>query len=187
MRLYNHVKIWEAACATSAASSFFGKVELGPAGQKFRDGGTGANNPVRELWNEAKAAFSNDSADIFVKNLRTIVSIGTGVPDLTPFGDDLFSVGKTLLSIATQTATTAANFHRDHSDLSDDGRYYRFNVARGLGAIGLEEANQAAMVISITDDYLADQGTHSALQRCAKSLGDPKIVEAGEIVASTYI
>ena len=75
MRLYNHVKIWEAACATSAASTFFDKIELGPAGQKFRDGGTGANNPVRQLWNEAKAVFCNEQQRLWTPGTSGNLSI----------------------------------------------------------------------------------------------------------------
>lgn len=43
--LYRTVRIWEAARATSAASTFFDSVEIGNNGQRFLDGGTGANKP----------------------------------------------------------------------------------------------------------------------------------------------
>jgi patatin-like phospholipase/acyl hydrolase len=52
--LIAHTKIWEAARATSAASTFFEPIEIGPHRQVFLDGGTGANNPVQLLVNEAK-------------------------------------------------------------------------------------------------------------------------------------
>lgn len=53
--LRNIVKIWEAARATSAASSFFDDITI--AGEGFVDGATGANNPIFKLWTEAADAF----------------------------------------------------------------------------------------------------------------------------------
>ena len=47
--LLNHVKIWEACRATSAASTFFVSIAIGRFGEEFVDGATGANNPVQEL------------------------------------------------------------------------------------------------------------------------------------------
>ena len=51
--LSEELRIWEAARATSAASSFFEPIKVGRNRQTFIDGATGANNPVRQLWNEA--------------------------------------------------------------------------------------------------------------------------------------
>ncbi|KMU75740.1 hypothetical protein CIHG_10262 [Coccidioides immitis H538.4] len=46
--LLNSVK-WEACRATSAASSFFSPIAIGPYKEGFVDGATGANNPVVEV------------------------------------------------------------------------------------------------------------------------------------------
>jgi patatin-like phospholipase/acyl hydrolase len=46
-------KIWEAARATSAAPTFFKRIEIGRE-QPFIDGGLGRNNPSRLLLDEAK-------------------------------------------------------------------------------------------------------------------------------------
>jgi hypothetical protein len=170
--LYHVAKIWEAGRATSAASSFFDPIAIGSLGQEFLDGGTGANNPIRQLWNEAADVFCSGSSRKLSEDLRTIVSIGTGIPDLTDFGDDLLAIGKTILDISTETQTTANEFHRTNSDLDNEGKYYRFNVARGLAAIGLEEASQAKRIKELTDAYLTEQSTHSSIRKCAKTLGD---------------
>lgn len=53
------VKIWEAARATSAAPSFFGPIKI--EGRKFGDGALNANNPVRQVWWEAKDLFRDRS------------------------------------------------------------------------------------------------------------------------------
>ena len=52
--MYHKTRIWEAARATSAASSFFDPIKIGQFGEEFVDGAVGANNPVAQLWNEAK-------------------------------------------------------------------------------------------------------------------------------------
>lgn len=108
----------------------------------------------------------------FPENLRTIVSIGTGIPDMTDFGDDMLAIGRTVLDIATETQTTANEFHRTNSDLDDEGKYYRFNVARGLASIGLEEASESKRIKELTDVYLTEQSTYSSIRKCAKTLGD---------------
>jgi len=179
--LYHNVKLWEAGRATSAASTFFEPITIGPQDQTFVDGGTGANNPIQRLWNEAKDVFCDGSSTRMNKNLRTLVSIGTGVPDLKAFGDDVASLGKSLISIATETEETADMFLQDHSDLDEEGRYYRFNVPRGLASIGMEDAAEAPHVKDYTDAYLRPQHTYKALRMCAKSLGGPIVAESEAI------
>jgi hypothetical protein len=115
-----------------------------------------------------------------------VVSIGTGIPDLKDFGDDPLTIGKTLLEISTETQTTANEFHRNNSDLDDDGRYYRFNVGRGLAGIGLEEASEAGRIKELTDAYLVEQSTYSSIMKCAKTLGDSIVSAPSEISQSMY-
>ena len=56
---YNEVKIWEAARATSTATSFFAPVDIsyGKVTRQYLDGAFIANNPVNKLWLEAQAKF----------------------------------------------------------------------------------------------------------------------------------
>jgi hypothetical protein len=119
-----------------------------------------------------------------MQNIRTVVSIGTGIPDLTDFGDDPLTIGKTLLEMSTETQTTANDFHRTNSDLDDEGRYYRFNVGRGLAGIGLEEANEAKRIKELTDAYLIEQSTYSSIRRCAKTLGNSIVSAPQEMLQS---
>ena len=48
--LLESVTIWEACRATSAATSFFDPIEIGPFREKFVDGAFGRNNPIYALW-----------------------------------------------------------------------------------------------------------------------------------------
>jgi predicted acylesterase/phospholipase RssA len=163
-RLLRTTKIWEAARATSAASSFFDPITIGDFEESFVDGATGANNPVYELWVEAQDIWPLGSLEDKVKCL---VSMGTGVPSLAPFKNDLMGIGKSLLAIATESEKTAERFSRDKSRLDKTQRYYRFNVLRGLEDIGLEESQRKNAIIAATDRYIESQAVFKQMTACA--------------------
>ena len=159
------IKIWEAARATSAATTFFDPVRIG-TGESFVDGAIGANNPVGQVWTEALDLWPS-----LQSNIKCLVSIGTGVPSQTPFvKDDLASIGKMLVRIATETEATAESFRRDKQDLDADGRYYRFNVSRGLENVALENAEARPIILAATRHYIETQTVYKELQACAKVL-----------------
>lgn len=161
--LLNSVTIWEACRATSAATSFFDPIAVGRFGEQFVDGATGANNPVRELWDQAQLAWGPEPLEGKVKCL---VSIGTGVPSLKAFKDDVFHIGETLAAIATETEQTAERFRREQGLLDSTGRYYRFNVVRGLEDIGLEEAKKVKEMAAATRRYIGLQDVYRQIQAC---------------------
>ncbi|RYN53640.1 hypothetical protein AA0117_g13334 [Alternaria alternata] len=165
--LLNSVTIWEACRATSAATSFFDPIAVGRYGEEFVDGATGANNPVREVWDQAQLVWGPEPLEGKVKCL---VSIGTGVPSLKAFEDDVFNIGQTLAAIATETEVTAERFRRERGLLDSTGRYYRFNVARGLEGIGLEEAKKVKEMAAATRRYISSQEVHGQMQACASSI-----------------
>jgi hypothetical protein len=165
--LLNSVTIWEACRATSAATSFFDPIAIGRFGEQFVDGATGANNPVREVWDQAQLAWGPEPLEGKVKCL---VSIGTGVPSLKAFKDDVFNIGQTLAAIATETEVTAERFRRERGPLDSTGRYYRFNVVRGLEDIGLEEAKKVKEMAAATRRYISSQEVHRQMQACAGNI-----------------
>ncbi|MCJ1384883.1 hypothetical protein MMC17_008001 [Xylographa soralifera] len=170
----NAVKIWEAARATSAASSFFDPVtiNMGTYTEDFIDGATGANNPVQELWNEAKDVWDPEPLD---RNLKSLVSIGTGVPSVEPFRTGLLEIGQTLIRISTETEQTAESFQRAHSELDDSDRYFRFNVRNGLEHIGLEDSSQKNAIMTLTERYVESQDTFKLLKRCGNGLAEREL------------
>ena len=99
--------------------------------------------------------------------LKCLVSIGTGVPSLKPVADDVLGIWATLKELATETEKTAQQFHRDKSDLDDEGRYYRFNVDRGLEDIGLEESKKKREIAAVTGRYVASQAVFKQMKACA--------------------
>ncbi|KAH6985405.1 hypothetical protein EDB80DRAFT_224855 [Ilyonectria destructans] len=164
--LYDSTKIWQACRATSAATTFFDPIAIGPFQEQFVDGALGANNPVYALWNQAQDVWG----DQLQGSLRCLVSIGTGVPALRPVRDDVLGIGATLKKLATETETTAEQFRRDKSSLDDEGRYYRFNVVRGLEHVGLEESRKQREIAAATGRYVASQDVFKQMKACANGL-----------------
>ena len=172
-----YTKIFQAARATSAASTFFDPivVKMGSYQESYTDGGTGANNPVHHLWSEAQDAFLQPGERL-EDHLDCIVSIGTGEPAIKPFGDDLKSLAETLVSISTETDTTAEMFKKAHRDLDESLRYCRFNVVNGLQDIGLEEADRKHDIINITKHYLQSQDVLKQMRAFLKNLAQHQCV-----------
>lgn len=133
------------------------------------DGALGANNPVAELWDQAQLIWGSEQLDGRVKCL---VFIGTGVPSLKPFPNDVLHIGETLVAIATETEQTAERFRRDKAYLDSSSRYFRFNVVRGLENLGLEEATKAKDIAAATRRYVASQEIHKQMTACAGNLRD---------------
>lgn len=141
--------IWQAARATSAAATFFDPMKIGS--QLYVDGGTGYNNTVEVVLDEAKSIWSNAPSRI-----QCLVSIGTGVPDPADFGYNLKQVLATLKKIATETEITEQRFVKGHFQLGIGGCYFRFNVDKGLGGVGLDEHKRKDKIEAASELYLND-------------------------------
>lgn len=159
----SNVRIWEACRATSAASSFFDPIAIGLYEEEFIDGATGANNPVWQVWDQAQLIWGSEPLE---SRIKCLVSIGTGIPSLKPFKDDVYKIGPTLVAIATHTEQTAETFRRDKIYL---GRYYRFNVTRGLQDIGLEESKKKKKIAAATRLYVESQDVYKQMQACVNN------------------
>ncbi|RBA13412.1 pfs [Fusarium proliferatum] len=144
--LYDSTTIWQACRATSAATTFFDPIAIGPYQEQFVDGALGANNPVYTLWTQAQDVWGDDQLR---SRLRCLVSIGTGVPALKPVRDDVLGIGATL---------------------DDEGRYYRFNVSRGLEDVGLTESKMQREIAAATGRYVASQDVFGQMKACANGL-----------------
>jgi predicted acylesterase/phospholipase RssA len=164
--LLNATTIWQACRATSAATTFFDPIAIGPFNEQFVDGALGANNPVYALWNQAQDVWG----DQLRGSLKCLVSIGTGLPALQPVRDDVLGIWATLKDLATETEKTAQQFHRDKSHLDDEGRYYRFNVDRGLEEIGLEESRKKTEIAAATRRYVESQAVFKQMKACANNI-----------------
>jgi len=160
-----HCTIWEAGRATSAASSFFDPIAIGPFGEQFIDGAMGRNNPVYEVLSEAKDIWQD--AD---RRIQCLVSIGTGQPDLQEFGGNIVDIMKTIVRIATDTEDTARKFARENQELRNNGCYFRFNVDKGLAEVGLEEYKKMDVIAANTRRYLEGEEISGQIAGCSKSI-----------------
>ncbi|KAI1206773.1 acyl transferase/acyl hydrolase/lysophospholipase [Annulohypoxylon truncatum] len=159
--LLDSVKIWEACRATSAAPSFFDPITIGPFGEEFIDGALGENNPIYSVWNQAQDIWSDGPLQ---DKILCLISIGTGVPSLKPFQDGVLDMGKALVALSTESEETAERFHQDKASLYDNGHYYRFNVIRGLEAIGLQESERRKEIAAATLRYITSQAVFSQVK-----------------------
>ncbi len=157
---YDKVKVWEAARATSAATTFFDEIKIGPNKRVFLDGATGANNPVRELWLEAKNVWRGRPLQ---EQVQCIVSIGTGMPFVQGFRTDTLNILGTLQAIATETETTARNFAAEHEDLDNQGSYIRLNVQQGLQDVNVEDSESKSTISAMTEEYASGREVRKTL------------------------
>jgi hypothetical protein len=175
------VKIWEAACATLATSSIFDPSTSSEFEEQFFSERRIANNPTQEVWNEAQIFVSPKA---LIENVNCLVSIGTGIPSLQPFGDDCVDIATTLKEIATENEKRAKTFHNEHWDLDVRNLYFRFNVLNGLEDIGLEVASQRDAVISATNRYLDSRTVTNQMKLCGKPQGRSKVVSSSKLAAT---
>jgi predicted acylesterase/phospholipase RssA len=162
------VRIWEAARATSAATTFFEPIVID--GETFIDGATGANNPINHLWSEASDLWGS-GGPLQSKDVGCLVSIGTGVKPGTPNHPDLISVGKMLKAISTDTEATGEMFERHHTDLFRSRRAFRFNVDKGLENVGLEHIQKWTEIQAATRQYVEREAISVQMNECAVWVG----------------
>ena len=170
--------IWEAGRATSAASSFFDPIKIGQFEESFVDGGTGCNNPVERVFEEALNVWGPDAR----QQIQCIVSIGTGQPTEKGFGSGLKEIASTLIHIATETEQTAARFATGYApslgpSLNSSKAYFRFNVVKGLEEIGLERYEDKAKIAAATKAYLSGPEISSHIVACAEAMAQSMYVE----------
>ncbi|CAH0002207.1 unnamed protein product, partial [Clonostachys byssicola] len=142
-------KIWEAARATSAAPGFFDPITIGE--QAYVDGATAQNNPVEEVFREGRLIW-----DDFDSRVESLVSIGTGVRDPGPFGDDILHIVQSLAKAATQTEITEKRFYESHFDYGLKDAYFRFSVTNGMKGVKLDSIERLADIESATQAYLEE-------------------------------
>lgn len=167
--LYNETKIWEACRATSAASTYFDPIEVGSFKEKFVDGGLKTNNPVKEVWLQARDLWGTDSAD-FQERVGCFVSIGTGISRNGYISNSLKDILSALQAIATETEDTAEDFERNNRVLHRDNRYFRWNVDMGMGDIGLDEYDRLNDIMAATAEYMKRERRHQEVTKCAGQL-----------------
>lgn len=166
------ITIWQAARATTAASSFFKPQKLGsgPTPRKYIDAAIGANNPVRYLIDEAVAEFGTG------RRLGCVVSIGTGTRDLQLIGLRSFlQTPKYYFKLIGALKTTATDCEETHRQLQSKlapfpGSYFRFNVPEVAELVKLNHYKKIPKLKSLTAAYLAREEVASEIEQVAEGL-----------------
>ena len=159
--------IWQAALATSAATSCFDPVTIGSG--VYMDGGREASNPVHLVEVEAQNIWCPSTGDL-KSRVKCLVSLGAGHLGVNSMREKSFgSLSKALMAIVMETECTAENFVS-----TCEGeylkRYFRFNVERGLEAVGLAEYKKPGVVESATEAYVNSLEQKFKVDNCVKNL-----------------
>jgi len=164
-------KIWEAARATSAAPTFFKRIEIGRA-QPFIDGGLGRNNPSWAVLDEANTQFG-------ARPIGCLVSIGTGQVEAGGIRRPGFfqqivptDVVDTLRAIATDCEDTHEHMLLLFAQLPRT--YFRLNVEQGMQGMNLSEWERLSKVEAHTAQYLRGKEVDEKLALLGKIITAPK-------------
>ena len=166
-------KIWEAARATTAAPTFFKRIDIGQ--EQFIDGGLRCNNPAKQVLEEANKVFGNE------RLVSCLVSIGTGHSGTigleNPDRFQKFLATKTigvLKKIATDCEQTSNELHTRFQDV--EKFYFRFNVEHGAETISLEEWEKMGKLEEHTNAYKEKPSVSKAINEVVSRLCHPENV-----------
>ena len=170
------ITIWQAARATTAASSFFKPQKLGsgPTAQTYIDAAIGVNNPVVPLLKEAVQEFGTG------RRLGCVVSIGTGTRE-RKLGRALNGLKNLtqgpryyvhLINTVKSTATDAEAAHHDLQSklLLFPGSYFRFNVPEAAEQVKLHHYEKIPELKAMTTKYLANEEVTAQVCEIAEGL-----------------
>jgi len=164
-------KIWEAARATSAAPTFFKRIEIGRA-QPFIDGGIGGNNPSRVILDEANTIFGD-------RHIGCLVSVGNGqVATISIEKSGFFQqivptdLVDALKAIATDCESTHESMLRLFAQLPTT--YFRLNVEQGMQGIKFSEWERLSRVEAHTRQYLRKKEVEDRLVLLGMVMRAPK-------------
>ncbi|KAG8525642.1 uncharacterized protein KY384_000402 [Bacidia gigantensis] len=159
--------ISQAALATSAATSYFPHVTIGPS--EYVDGALLVNNPVTEVESEAQGLWGSDQAEL--KSLvKCFLSIGTGTPAKKAVADNLFKLAGSMKDIVTDTEATNQKFQDRWRGKLNERRLFRFDVARGLQDIDLADYTKQGTIVELTEEYMDEADAQIKLQACTENL-----------------
>ena len=164
-------KVWEAARATSAAPTFFKRIEIGPMNRAtpFVDGGLGRNNPTAQVLEEAEVVYPTHQ-------VACVISIGTGqantvdLPNPNFFERNVVPIGviQAVVAISTDCEETAQQMEKRFKHWP--GTYFRFNVEQGLQNVKLGDWEKLGQVADLTEHYMRLEEVDRKLCRAVQVL-----------------
>ena len=162
-----------------AIPPYFSPVKIGRRlrEQSFVGGPLGANNPTREVLNEAITVFGAE------KRAAQLISIGCGLPRVLSMEPptNLEAVHRLLTNIATDCETVARELS---TRLYNIDAYLRLNVDRGMEDITTLDWGELGNIESHTAAYIAttavSQAIDSSIRRVMKRTGVVTLGQLGE-------
>jgi len=179
--------------ATSAAPTYFSPLRIESINERrpqiFKDGAFGTNNPTSEALTEV-LALNGDR----IQEIDAIVSIGTGKPRYTRFGESRLSDLVANIHSATKIVADTERVHRDMVEKVRIGHphvpfsklpYFRFNTeSQKLADVPLDEwksgrdragkKNPGEITLKAMDEAIAEYCARDEIQaemrRCAEVL-----------------
>jgi len=188
------IPIWQVARAATAAPFYFDPIEI--QNRKFGDGGFGTNNPVRELYFEARYMHGNDP-----RAVTLVVSIGTGQAKKDELSGGLFAKYIGYFKAVRQLATDSEREHRvmhiirdSLSEMHCNLEYFRLNVPRadGLGDMKLDEwkgkegRRTLDKIRCVTLNYCRKTDMQQELEKIARLLVDQRRARCHDDIWGLY-
>ena len=162
--------IWEAARATSAAPTFFKRIEIGRGKQPFIDDGLGHNNPSLLVLDEAKRLFTT-------RQIGCLVSIGTGQGEIISIQKPGLFQQVIPTNVIGALRSMATDCEKTHEEVlgrfeSLPNTYFRLNVEHGMQDIRLSEWEKLTDVEAHTAQYMKKREVEEKLALLAAAIRD---------------
>ncbi|KAF8588358.1 FabD/lysophospholipase-like protein, partial [Ramaria rubella] len=145
--------IWEAARATTAATTFFDPIQMGSPPESFIDGGfSGANNPSKQAKSEIREIFPK-------RRIGCFLSLGTGVGDIIPISNNYVGIAQACVKLITVCELVAHDIAKEFEKETREGKhennpYFRFSAEEGLENIKLDDWEYLDTLTGVTRAYL---------------------------------
>lgn len=153
--------VWQAARATTAASSIFKPMSIN-IGQgittEFIDAGLQNNNPMGTVLEEARECFGDN------RRVRSILSIGTGHPGVIGMNETKVYAAE-LIGALKKLATDSIREHNHWATrfTDRDNLYFRFNLDHGAENVSLMEWNMIDALSVHVKAYMEDVPVRKAI------------------------
>ncbi|GES61198.1 FabD/lysophospholipase-like protein [Aspergillus terreus] len=165
--LYKTARVWEACAACFAVPALFDPIPVGTSGRAYHDASLEGNNPMRDVWIEAKGAWPSGSLE---SQLNCMISIGAGAPSMKRLHRRFFGLVKTMPQRGPDADAETNKFIQEHSELDDEERLFRFDVPNGMADIRPDDTDEIAPIVEATLDYVAKELVRKQIRKCGRAL-----------------
>ena len=164
--------VWEAARATTAASTYFKPIDIGRGGGRtttFIDAGLRVNNPLEVVLKEAQECYGPD------RKVQCILSLGTGHPGVIGIDKRSFYPLE-LVNGLKKLATDCIQVHYRYADrfAGRDDFYFRFNLEHGAENISLDDWKEIGTLSDHVDAYMNEPGVNKRIDAVVELLCKPR-------------